>query len=48
MTTDGGADALQESTLSDELVDSTTIEELESTGRTESDGVVAEEEHDPE
>ena len=43
MTTAAGAEALQESTLPDELVESTTIEELESTVRTESDGVVAEE-----
>ena len=43
MTTDGGDDALQESTLAEELVESTTIEELESTVRTESAGVVAEE-----
>ena len=43
MTTEAGAEALQESTLVDELVESTTIEELESTVRTESDGVVAEE-----
>ena len=43
MTTDGGVDALQESTLAEELVESTTIEELESTVRTESAGVVAEE-----
>ena len=43
MATDGGVDALQESTLADELVESTTIEEPESTVRTESDGVVAEE-----
>ena len=32
---------MQESTLADELVESTTIEELDSTVRTESDGVVA-------
>ena len=43
MTTDGGVDALQESILADELVEPMTIEELESTVRTESDGVVAEE-----
>ncbi len=43
MTTDGGDEALQESTLAEELVESTTIEELESTVRTESAGVVAEE-----
>ena len=43
MTTDSGADALQKSTLDDELVESTTIEEPESTVRTESDGAVAEE-----
>ena len=41
VTNDGGAEALQESTLADELVESTTIEELDSTVRTESDGVVA-------
>ena len=43
VTTDGESDALQESTLVDELVESTTIEEFESTVRTESDGVIAEE-----
>ena len=43
MTTEAGAEALQESTLADELVESTTIEELESTVTTECDGVVAEE-----
>ena len=42
VTTDGGVDALLESTLAEELVESTTIEELESTARTESDGAVAE------
>ena len=43
MTTDGGDNALQESTLTEEPVDSTTIEELEFTVRTEFAGVVAEE-----
>ena len=43
MTTDGGDEALQESTLAEELVESTTNEELESTVRTECAGVVAEE-----
>ena len=41
--TEAGTEAQQESTLADELVESTTIEKLESTVRTESDGVVAEE-----
>ena len=42
VTTDGGAEVLQESTLIEELVESTTIEELEFTVRTEFDVVVAE------
>ena len=42
VTIDGGTKALQESILANELVESTAIEELESTVRTESDGVVAE------
>ena len=33
VTTNGGAEALQESILADEIVNSTTIEELESTVR---------------
>ena len=37
-----GVEALQESTATEELVESTTIEELESTVRTASAGVVAE------
>lgn len=41
--TDGAAEALQESILIEELVESTTIEELESTVMTEGAGVVAEE-----
>ena len=43
VTTDGGDDALQGSTLADEFIESTTIEKLESTVRVKSDGVVAEE-----
>ena len=41
--TEAGAEALQESTTTEEPVESTTIEELGSTGRTEVAGVVAEE-----
>ena len=41
--TDCAAEGLQESTLTEELVESTTIEELESTVMTEGAGVVAEE-----
>ena len=40
--TEGATEALLESTLIDEPVESTTIEELESTVRTEAAGVVAE------
>ena len=39
---DGGVDALQESNLADELVESKTIAELESTLKTISAGFVAE------
>ena len=41
--TDAGAEALQGFTTTEELVESTTIEELESIERTEIAGVVAEE-----